>query len=145
MGELVDDRYRGATGDEGVQVELLEDDAPVIHRPARDRFQARHEGLGLVPAVRLDYPQHDVDALGFRRPRFLKHRVGLPDARRHAEEDLEPGPRERAFGLAYARKELVGVGPFLIVHDGDNVRSPESGVQAGAPLSPPERGVLTRP
>ena len=39
MGELVDQRQLGRAADDGVDVQLLEHEAPVLDPPSRDRFE----------------------------------------------------------------------------------------------------------
>ena len=57
----------------------------------RQRFQAVEQGRGLGPPVRLDQAHHDVDALAPQFAGGRQHGEGLADARRGAEEDLQPG------------------------------------------------------
>ena len=70
----------------------------------RDDFEAFEKRLGLAPAVRLDDADDDIDPfapLGLRRQ---QHLVGLADARRGAEKNLQPaaallfGRGEQCFG-----------------------------------------------
>ena len=44
----------------------------------------------LLAAVRLDEPDHDVDAALLERVRLFQHAVGLADARREADVQLQP-------------------------------------------------------
>ena len=60
----------------------------------------------LGPAVRLDDADDDIHALLLEPVALLEHLVGLADAGREAEVDLQPA----ALLLADQRQELLGVG-----------------------------------
>ena len=62
----------------------------VDRRLAREDLEALQQRLGLLAAVRLDHADDDVHALLQLGARRLQHLVGLADARRRADEDLEP-------------------------------------------------------
>ena len=60
--------------------------------------------------MRLDRADHDVDALGDEVARDLEHPVGLPDAGREAEEDLEPRPPLGRLLRDHPREHTLGIG-----------------------------------
>src|SRR5262249_2314670 len=60
--------------------------------------------------VRLDHPDHHVDAGAFPLVGLDQHRVGLADAGRGAEEDLELGPMCVFFLGPNAGQQLIGTG-----------------------------------
>ena len=64
--------------------------AVIFDDAARQDLEALEQRAGLGAAVRLDEADDDVDALGLEAARARQHRVGLADARRGAEEHLQP-------------------------------------------------------
>jgi len=76
-------------GQDRVQVHFVEDAAPVLDPALRNHLQAGDQHLGLSPAMGLDDPDDDVSAVAALRLGGLQHLVGLADAGRRAEEDLE--------------------------------------------------------
>ena len=74
---------------------------PCSRAPAGQDLETLEQSLGLGAAVRLDEPDHHVDALALQLARGVEHGVGLAHARRRAEEDLEPA-------AAAARRLSVG-------------------------------------
>ncbi len=96
VGELVDQQQRRASGERGVEVELLERLGAV--RPGIDHRASRQHGqiadllLGLAPAMRLDDPGDDVEAGLLPPPCLRQHLEGLADAGCGAEEDLQRRP-----------------------------------------------------
>ncbi len=122
VGELVDERELRPACEQRVEVHLVEHALAVVDEPARDGLDAGQHRLRLDAAVGLDHPGDDVDALGEAPARRLQHGVGLADARRRAEEDLQ---------LAGAR--LVGE-PVIV--RGQGVRLPASTVRRRDAPSP---------
>ena len=84
----------------GVDVELAQDAVDVDGGLARQYLEALEQGLRLLAPVRLDHADDDVHALLQLGARRLQHLVGLADAGRRADEDLEaadaPFPSRRA-------------------------------------------------
>ena len=93
VGELVDDDQLGLALQRRVDVELLDGPAAIVDDPARQDLEALEQRAGLRAAVGLDQADDDVDALGLEAARAQQHRVGLADAGRGAEEDLQPAAR----------------------------------------------------
>ena len=90
VGELVDQRDLRMARDQGVEVHFLDDLVLVLDPLARQYFEALQQRLGLGAPVGLDHADHDIGAglqLGMRA---LQHLIGLADAGRGADEDLEP-------------------------------------------------------
>ena len=88
---------------DGVEVHLLERAALVLDLAARHDLQPDELRLGLGAAVGLDQADDDVDALGLAPARGRQHLVGLADAGRGAEEDLQLAaafPARAAFSSA---------------------------------------------
>ena len=86
MGELVDEGDLGTTGDDGIEIHLLEPLALVFEAAARDDFEALQQRFGLLAAVGFDHADDDVVAVFFSGVRLLQHLVGFADA---------PAPRRR--------------------------------------------------
>src|SRR5262249_13376724 len=89
MGELVDEREPGPPPQEGVEIHLGQRMTLVLYDLARDRLEAREQGLGLLAAVSLDHADDDVDALPAPGLGRRQHLVGLADAGGGAEEYLQ--------------------------------------------------------
>ena len=90
-----------------VEVHLLEPSVLVFDALARDDLEPVEQRLGLLAAMRLDDADDDVDALLQPGARLLQHLIGLADAGRRAEEDLEPAG---AAFLAFARSSSSASG-----------------------------------
>ena len=87
--ELVDDRHLGPPPQDGVGIHFLEQRPLVLHRPPRHHFEALDQRHRVLPAMRLEIADHDVDALVLQLARLGEHLVGLAHARGVAEEDLQ--------------------------------------------------------
>ena len=123
VGQLVQQEQARLPRERGVEVELLELHPAVLDLPRRQPLEPFGKGGGLGAAVGLDPPDHDVDA--FRAPgaRGLEHGVGLADARRRAEEDLEPAARPRlGRGEAPGGRRDRGAGSSSRRHAGGRMR-----------------------
>ncbi len=90
MGEFVDEGEARPAVEQRVEVHLLERLPVVHHMPARQDFEAFEQDLGFRAAVGLDHGDDHVGAFAQPGPAGLQHLIGLADARRGAEEDLEP-------------------------------------------------------
>ena len=105
--QLIDDREFGGRGEHGVQVELLELDAAVLHPPARQNLEPLQQDLGLRPAVGLDVGQHHPAAVRQLDARRLEHRIGLTDAGRVPEKHLQlPAAAAALLGLRLLQQSL---------------------------------------
>ena len=89
VGELVHQQQGGTPGQRGVEVELLQVGAAVLDDPAGKRLEAVEQAASLLPAVGFQDAHDHVEALSALGASRLEHGVGLPDARRGAEEELE--------------------------------------------------------
>ena len=111
VGELVDDDQLGLARERRVEIEFLERAAAVFDLAPRQDFEPLDERARLGAAMGLDEPDDDIDAFVFQAPGVLQHGVGLADAGRRAEEDLQPArslPPER--GQKRVRIRASGVG-----------------------------------
>ena len=112
--ELVDEDQRGLPRERRVEVELLERDAAVVDR----RAAAAPPGPRAAPRSRRGRGsrrrrRRRRSPSRLRAPRRLEHRVRLADARRRAEEDLEPRAlRAHLLGLDL-REQRIGIGPIV--------------------------------
>ena len=75
----------------------------------RQQFQPVEQGGGLGAAVGLHHPYQEILPVAPALGGLLEHGVGLPDARRGAQEDLQPGPGRPVFLLLQVPEEFVGV------------------------------------
>jgi len=90
VGEFIDQRNLRMARDQRVEIHLLENLVLVLEPFARENFEALQQRLRLGPAVGLDHADHNIGAgLSFGL-RALQHLVGLADAGRGADEDLQP-------------------------------------------------------
>ena len=96
VSQLVDDGELRTARQERVEVHLLEDAPFVGDAPARHDLQPVEQRRRLAPTVRLDHADNDIDALGLAPRRGQQHGVGLSDARRRADEDLQAPPPLRS-------------------------------------------------
>ena len=114
MGQLIDDRDRRMPRDQAVEVELLEDDAPVLDPPQGQQLDPLDEDLRLRSAMGLDRARDDVEALGLGRSGLLQHGIGLPHAGRHPEEYLQLRARARAFHVFRDAREQARPGRAFV-------------------------------
>ena len=111
VGELVDDDQLGLARERRVQIEFLERAAVVFDPAPRQDFEPFDERARLGAAMSLDEPDDDIDAFVLQAPRVLQHGVGLADAGRGAEKNLQPArslPAERRQKRVRIRASGVG-------------------------------------
>ncbi len=80
-----------------------------IGRPVEERFR-------LDASVRFGDPDHDFASVLLRLPRGLEHGEGFPDARAHAEEDLQLAAGSGAFLALDLRKKGIRIRPLGLTH-----------------------------
>ena len=100
MRELVDDDQLGLglALERRVQIKFIERAAVVFNLASRQDLEPFDERARLGAAMSLDEPDDDIDAFVLQALRVLQHGVGLADARRGAEKNLQPArslPAER--------------------------------------------------
>jgi hypothetical protein len=78
VGQLVDDRDRGAPGYYGVDIHLFEGDAAVFYPPEWNSLEVSNQRRGLCPPMGLDVGNDDIDALPLELVSVLQHFIGLP-------------------------------------------------------------------
>ena len=91
--QLIDQRDLGRSGQDRVDVHLLESRAPVLDRPPGGDLQVAQALAGLGTAVGLDEPDHDIGTALPTTQALAQHREGLADAGRVAEVDAEAAAR----------------------------------------------------
>ena len=89
VGVFVDQQQARPARERRVEVELLHDLIAVDDRLARQDVEAFDQLLGLAPAVRLDQAGHNVAPTRFLGAGGGEHGVGLADAGRGAEKNLQ--------------------------------------------------------
>src|SRR5262249_36736888 len=91
-------------------IELRDRPPAVVDHPPRQHFQPLKQRARLGSSMGFNEADDDVRALGLEAPRALQHGVSFPNARRGAEEHLQPAP-----GLpAESRQERVWVGASVL-------------------------------
>src|SRR5208282_2289171 len=109
MRKLVDQDETRSSRQNSVKVHFGERVALVSDDPARDDFEPLQKRFGLLAAMRLGDADDDIDAFGLFCPRRRQHFIGLADAGRGAEKDLQAA----LFGLLCFTQESVGRRPPL--------------------------------
>ena len=107
VGEFVDDQQRRLQRQRAVEVELLHGVTMVELRTAGQDLEPVEQRQGLGASVRLDEAHHDRHPLALQLARGGQHRIGLADAGRGTDEDLEPA----APVLARRGQQGVGIRP----------------------------------
>src|SRR5262249_19418902 len=125
-------------GDDGVEIHLIERLAPVFEPPAGDDLEPFEQGLRFRAPVGFDDADDDIVAVALAGAGLLQHFVGLADAGRGTDKDLEPArlPLFAPRGLEQAprRRSLVRVAP-LIRHHESNSSSPAPSILPQMPRS----------
>ncbi|MDR8759380.1 hypothetical protein FEP90_01054 [Burkholderia multivorans] len=110
MRELVDEDQLRRACERGVEIEFGQRAAAIVDARERQHVEAVEQRGGFAAAVRLDDADHDVDAVLPALARGLQHRVGLADAGRRAEEDLEPAAPLLFLVALQLVEQLIGIG-----------------------------------
>ncbi len=92
VGQVVDDHHLGTPGKNRVQVEIFRGDSSEPDDMPGHDLEPRNEGHGLGPTPRVDETENHVDATNLQVLGFLKHAMRLANARRRADEELQPAP-----------------------------------------------------
>ena len=114
----------GPAGEDRVEVHLAEGDAAVLDLPGRDHLEVADLLGRLGPAVGLDEADRHVDALPLQPMPLAEHGVGLADAGREAEVDLEPAPllaADQVEELLGGRASGFGRRPWYASSEGDGL------------------------
>ncbi len=117
MREFVDQQHLRARGQRAVDVEFRHHPVAMHQEPRRKALDPVEHGLGLAPSVGFDHADEDAAAGGCRLAGGGQHRVGLADAGRGAEKDLEPGA---AFAVR-DREQGVGIGAVRVAGHGASI------------------------
>ncbi|EGF94613.1 hypothetical protein BDIM_14370 [Brevundimonas diminuta ATCC 11568] len=104
MGVFVDQQQVRAARYGRVNVELQQGPFAIGDGPAGHHFQPAQQAHRLLAAVGLDHANDDVLALGLSSPGGAQHLIGLADAWRHAQKDLQPPTLARG-GRGLIRRE----------------------------------------
>jgi hypothetical protein len=87
--ELVDEHALGTSGDDRVDVHLLERRAPVHQRPPRHHLKVADRLGRQGSVVRLDEADDDITPASPRSPALVEHGERLADPRGGAEVDAQ--------------------------------------------------------
>ncbi|MNE38874.1 hypothetical protein D3C80_1327920 [compost metagenome] len=109
VGQLIHHYYGGFAFEQRIQIHLLQPLLAVEMDLARLDGELVEQGQGLLAAVGFHHPDQDIDPFPCLFPHRLQHGVGLADAGRGAEKDLQLA----LVFLLQARQQ--GVGPYLIM------------------------------
>ena len=88
----------------GIEIHLLERCPAILDLRSRHDRHAFGQRFGFFAPVRFDDADDDFGALLQLLLCGLQHGVGLPDARRHAEKNLELAARRGSLRASYARE-----------------------------------------
>ena len=138
MSELVHQDDLRPARDDRVDIHFIERLVLVGDTPARDDLHAIQQRLGLAAAVGFDDADHDVIAVFFPGARGLQHLVGLADAGRRTDKDLEfsgaaflaPG----SFQQGVWRRPVLNIAA-LLGHAGSGSSRVETAIYCAAPRS----------
>jgi hypothetical protein len=72
-----------------VEIQFGAHDSSIVHLEQGQLLKPAHQALSFETAVGLDIPDDQVDPFGAGRARGIEHGVGLTDARRGAEKELQ--------------------------------------------------------
>ena len=108
----------GLAQQDGVEIHFRQDVALVEEALARDGFEALGQEFGFEAAVGLDDANDHIDAFELSLPRLGQHFIGLADARRGAEKDLQAAGLFLLglFEQGIRRRPGFGIG-FFLSHD----------------------------
>ncbi len=110
MREFVDENQLRLAGERGVEIELAELAAAILDMRERQHVEAFEQRSGFAAAMRFGDADHHVRAFIGTAPRGLQHRIGLADARRRAEENLQPAPLTLFFVALQLVEQFIRIG-----------------------------------
>ena len=106
--EFVHNDQGRALCEHGVDVELFVREIRGFDDLSRQNREPRQFHLGIGPMVGIDPPHQHVESLRPFFLRFLQHRVGLADARRRSEKELELSAMRLLHGFKEFVRGLIG-------------------------------------
>ncbi len=110
MRELVDENQLRFAGKRGVEIELAKLAAAILDHRERQHVEPFEQRSGFAAAMRFGDTDHHVRAFIGTAPRGLQHRIGLADARRRTEENLQPAPLTLFFVALQLVEQFVRIG-----------------------------------
>ncbi len=90
VGKFIDQNQSGATGEDGIDIHLLQYLTAIIDALARDHAQPFDQRLGFPAAVGFHDTDNGIDAIRELRPAGHQHLIGLADAGCGAQKNLQP-------------------------------------------------------
>jgi hypothetical protein len=132
VGQLVHQHHGGGPREDAVEVELLEQPAPIGHAAPGQQREPLDERGRVRPTVVLHDPDDHIELLDLTQlVRHLQHAVRLAHARREAEVDLQLPALCASLVLLQAAEQRVGVGSVVGLLHRSTARCPfGSGRQA---------------
>ena len=110
MREFVDQNQLRLAGERGVEIELAELAAAVLDLRERQHVEPFEQRRGFAAAMRFGDADHHVRAFIVTAARGLQHRIGLADAGRCAEKNLQPASLTFFFVALQLVEQLIGIG-----------------------------------
>src|ERR1019366_1165691 len=104
VGKLVDQRDFGRALENLVEAHLFDDDATILDLAQRYHFQVVNQRGRIGATMGFDESDDDVDATLFERVGFFEHAIGLADASRETDVELEAA----ALALLHELEEVLG-------------------------------------
>jgi len=112
MGQLIDDDESGGAFDGLIDIEFGNFPSAIRLNTPRQHFEAGKKSFRLLPAMGFRNPDDDIDTLFPPLLRGFEHRIGFPDARGGAEEDLKVALTFALFFGTRRIKQVFGIGSF---------------------------------
>jgi len=103
-------------GQRGVEIKFGQRHAAMFELAAGNFRQTLGERVRFLASVRFDVADDHVAPGGEFAARGLEHGVGLADARRHAEKNLEPSAFLRGLLALKRTQQRIGIGAVAVVH-----------------------------
>ena len=113
---LIHERELRFARERGVEIEFCECDAAMFQRAAGDLRQTNGERVGFLATVRFDIADDHVASSFQLTLRGLQHGVGLADAGRHAEKNLEPTAFPGGLRALDGTQQRIRIGAVVVSH-----------------------------
>ncbi|MNZ89241.1 hypothetical protein D3C78_1081520 [compost metagenome] len=93
VSQFIDQNQSGTTGQNGIEIHLLQHLTPIIDATAVDDLETLHQRFGFPPAMGFNDADDGIHTIRQLRPAGHQHFIGLADAGRCAQKNLQPAPR----------------------------------------------------
>ena len=116
VGELIDHGEARMPGQDRIEIHLVERGAAILKLRARHNRHAFEQRLGFLAPVCFDDAYDDLAPLSLFLARSLQHGVGLADAGRHSEKDLQLPALGLSFFPLQPGENLIRIRPLRFAH-----------------------------